>query len=169
MKIARVATSFLMAIVLLGIALYMSAIEYEYRLYMQQLHAETRLHGGLVIDYGPIIVPEPKPIIKQINGIPISYFAPPAKPKGGVESVLTGITDEDIGVVRIMEYMETYYPLTMLDDDKVKQLTDWQRAEYERQNDELDKDLLGPEYTLIKRVESLLRVPIAVLNILSKE
>ena len=71
--------------------------------------------------------------------------------------------------MRIMEYMETYYPLTMLDDDKVKQLTDWQRAEYERQNDELGKDLFGSEYTLIKRVESVLRVPIAVLNILSKE
>ena len=55
MKIARVATSFLMAIVLLGIALYMSAIEYEYRLYMQQLHAETRLHGGLLIDYGRLL------------------------------------------------------------------------------------------------------------------
>ncbi|MYE89058.1 hypothetical protein F4X33_08705 [Candidatus Poribacteria bacterium] len=101
--------------------------------------------------------------------IPESYFQPPPPPAGGIESVLEGVTEESIGSARILEYMLKYYPLALLEDDVVSQLDDQQRAEYKRQNDALDKDLFGPGYTLIKRVESLLRVPIAVLNILSKE
>ena len=113
-------------------------------------------------------------IESEISGItqgdiPKSYSQPPPPPAGGIESVLEGVTEEPIGYARILEYMLKYYPLALLKDDVVSQLDDQQRAEYKRQNDALDKELLGSEYTLIKRVESLLRVPIAVLNILSKE
>ena len=69
----------------------------------------------------------------------------------------------------MLEYVLTYYPLVVLEDDIVSQLDDRHRAEYKRQNDALDKELLGSGYTLIKGVESVLRVPIAVLNILRKE
>ena len=101
--------------------------------------------------------------------IPESYFQPPPPPAGGIASVLEGVTEESIGYARILEYMLQYYPLAGLEDDVVSQLDDQQRAEYKRQNDALEKEIFGSEYTLIKRVESLLRVPIAVLNILSKE
>ena len=101
--------------------------------------------------------------------IPESYFQPPPPPAGGIESVLEGVTEEPIGYARILEYMLKYYPLVELEDDVVSQLDDQQRVEYKRQNDALEKELFGSEYTLIKRVESLLRVPIAMLDMLSKE
>ena len=111
-------------------------------------------------------------IESEISGInqgdiPESYFQPPPPPAGGIDSVLEGVTEESIGSARILEYMLKYYPLALLEDDS--QLDDQQRAEYKRQNDALDKDLFGPGYTLVKKVESHLRVPITVLNILSKE
>ena len=83
--------------------------------------------------------------------------------------MLEGITDEDVGEARALEYILTYYPLVGLEDEVVSQLNDQQRAEYKRQNDALDKEIFGSDYTLIKKVESVLRVPIAVLNILRKE
>ena len=106
--------------------------------------------------------------------IPESHFHPPPPPAGGIDALLEGITNEGITnevVVdaRMNEYVLTYYPLVALEDDVVSQLDDRQRAEYKRQNDALDKELLGSEYTLVKKVESLLRVPITVLNILRKE
>ena len=101
--------------------------------------------------------------------IPASYFQPPTPPAGGIDSVLEGITDEDVGEARALEYILTYYPLVGLEDEVVSQLNDQQRAEYKRQNDALDKEIFGSDYTLIKKVESVLRVPIAVLNILRKE
>ena len=101
--------------------------------------------------------------------IPASYFQPPTPPAGGIDSVLDSITDEDVGEARVLEYILTYYPLAGLEDDVVSQLNDQQRAEYKRQNDALDKELLGSWYAPIKKVESLLRVPITVLNILSNE
>ena len=101
--------------------------------------------------------------------IPASYFQPPTPPAGGIDSVLEGITDEAVGEAYILEYILTYYPLVGLEDEVVSQLNDQQRAEYKRQNDALDKEIFGSDYTLIKKVESVLRVPIAVLNILRKE
>lgn len=106
--------------------------------------------------------------------IPESYFQPSTPPAGGIDALLDGIAnegiiDEDVAVARALEYILTYYPLAVLEDDVVNQLDDRQRAEYKRQNDALDKEVLGSEYALIKQVESLLRVPIAILNILRKE
>ena len=111
--------------------------------------------------------------------IPESHFHPPPPPAGGIDALLEGIANEGItneGITnevvvdaRMNEYVLTYYPLVALEDDVVSQLDDRQRAEYKRQNDALDKELLGSEYTLVKKVESLLRVPITVLNILRKE
>ena len=110
-------------------------------------------------------------IESEISGInqgdiPESYFQPPPPPAGGIASVLEGVTEESIGSARILEYMLKYYPLALLEADVVSQLDDQQRAEYKRQNDALDKEIFGSDYTLIKQAESLLRVPIAVLNIL---
>ena len=111
--------------------------------------------------------------------IPESYLQPPPPPAGGIDALLDGIAnegiidediiDEDVAVARVLEYILTYYPLIVLEDDVVSQLDDRHRAEYKRQNDALDKEVLGSEYTLIKQMESLLRVPIAMLNILTKE
>ena len=103
-----------------------------------------------------------------------SYFQPPTPPAGGIAALLDGIAnegiiDEDVAVARVLEYVLTYYPLVVLEDDVVSQLDDRQRAEYKRQNDALDKEVFGSDYRLIKKVESVLRVPIAVLNILRKE
>ena len=113
-------------------------------------------------------------IESEISGInqgdiPESYFQPPPPPAGGIESMLEGVTEEPIGYARILEYMLKYYPLAALEEDVVNQLDDQKRAEYKRQNDALDKDLFGSGYTLVKKVESHLRVPITVLNILRKE
>ncbi len=106
--------------------------------------------------------------------IPASYFQPPTPPAGGIDALFDGIAnegiiDEDVAAARALEYILTYYPLVVLEDDVVSQLDDRQRAEYKRQNDALDKEVFGSEYTLIKQVESLLRVPIAILNILRKK
>ena len=103
------------------------------------------------------------------SDIPESHFNPPPPPAGGIDAFMEGIanegiTDEVVGVARVNKYMLTYYPLVALEDDVVSQLDDKQRAEYKRQNDALDKEVFGSDY---KKVESLLRVPIIVLNIFS--
>ena len=106
--------------------------------------------------------------------IPESYFQPPTPPAGGLDALLDdmaneGIIDEDVAVARALAYILKYYPLVGLEDDVVSQLDDRQRAEYKRQNDALGKEVFGSDYTLIKQIESHLRVPIAIINILRKE
>ena len=88
--------------------------------------------------------------------IPESHFHPPPPPAGGIDALLEGIanegiTNEVVVDARMNEYVLTYYPLVALEDDVVSQLDDRQRAEYKRQNDALDKELLGSEYTLKKK------------------
>jgi hypothetical protein len=101
--------------------------------------------------------------------IPESHFNPPDPPAGGIDAILEQATSEESVEPLTLEYMDTYYPLAYLEPSVVNQLDERQKAEYKRQNDALDKELLGSEYTLVKKVESLLRVPITVLNILRKE
>lgn len=98
-----------------------------------------------------------------------SHFHPPPPPAGGIDALLEGIANEVVFEARVIEYVLMYYPLVALEDDVVSQLDNQQRAEYKRQNDALDKELLGSGYTLVKKVESHLGVPMTVLNILRKE
>ena len=168
--IFRVMLSFAVAVVIFVVVFYISSCAY-----LQSQPIRIFDHPGVEEElFLPPLEPFVKPAIAKLNAIPLSHFSPPTLPAGGLDALLDGIAnegiiDEDVAVARVLEYIVTYYPLVGLEDDIVSQLDDRQRAEYKRQNDALDKEVFGSDYTLIKRVESLLRVPIAILNILRKE
>ena len=168
MNALRVIISFVATVVLVTVAFYVSSCAYQWS-------RPIRIFDHPAVEE-EVFLPPLKPFVKPTIAKRIdrytdtaSHFYPPNPPAGGIDSVLEGITDEDVAVARALEYILTYYPLVVLEDDVVSQLDDRQRAEYKRQNDALDKEVFGSDYTLIKQVESLLRVPIAMLNILRKE
>ncbi len=168
MNSLRIVISFGVAVVLIAMSFCICGFWYELTRVKFPI-----IERGLKIDGEEVFLPPLDPFVKLVlpkpNDIPTSHFYPPPPPVGGIYSVLEGITDEDVGEARALEYILTYYPLVGLEDDVVSQLNDQQRAEYKRQNDALDKEIFGSDYTLIKRVGSVLRVPIAVLNILRQE
>ena len=169
MNALRVIISFVVTVVLVTVAFYVSSCAYQWRRPIRIFDHPAVEEEVFLPPLKPFVKPTIAKRIDRYTDIPASHFYPPSPPAGGIDSVLEGITDEDVAVARALEYILTYYPLVGLEDDVVSQLDDRQRAEYKRQNDALDKELLGSGYTLIKRVESVLRVPIAVLNILRKE
>ena len=169
MNTVRVIISFVATVVLVTVAFYVSSCAYHdsrLRRFFDHPAVEEEV---FLPPLDPFVKPTLTTRIDRYADIPVSHFYPPTPPVGGIYSVLEGITDEEVGQARVLAYMLTYYPLVGLEDEFVSQLNNRQRAEYKRQNDALDKEIFGSDYTLIKRVGSVLRVPIAVLNILRQE
>ena len=175
MNAVRVIISFVVTVVLVTVAFYVSSCAYhDSRLPRFSDHPAVKEEVFL-----PPLDPSVKPTlttrIDRYTDIPVSHFYPPTPPVGGIYSVLEGITDEEVGRARVLAYILTYYPLVALEDEFVSQFNNRhrqrhrQRAEYKRQNDALDKEIFGSDYTLIKRVGSVMHVPKAVLNILRQE
>ena len=169
MNAVRVIISFVATVVLVTVGLYVSSCAYQSGRPIRVFYHPAVEEKVFLPPLDSFVKPTITKRIDRYADIPDSHFYPPTPPMGGIYSVLEGITDEEVGQARVLAYMLTYYPLVALEDHVVSQLNDWQRAEYKRQNDALDKEIFGSDYTLIKRVGSVLRVPIAVLNILRQE
>ena len=69
------------------------------------------------------------------------FFAPPAPPEGGINTVIEGGAQTDVKEA-LAGYIRTYYPLVTLDAESISLLNPQGRAEYERQKAALDKELL---------------------------